>query len=148
MNIQHIKPFTVTGIKTRTNNKNEISGSQAKIGELWQQFYEKIADKLTEKSSVYGVYSGYESDHKGDFDVIVAANELSVEQPELHQIEVQEGDYLVFSANGKMPEVVIELWNNIWQYFESENCQHVRAFTTDFEFYKSPAEIEIYIAIR
>ena len=47
-----------------------------------------------------------------------------------------------------MPQVVIETWSQIWDYFSNADTGYQRAFTTNFEIYKSPTEIEIYIAIK
>ncbi|HFG1933513.1 TPA: AraC family transcriptional regulator, partial [Vibrio cholerae] len=51
-------------------------------------------------------------------------------------------------ATGEMPQVVIDLWNEVWNYFASEHCPHERAYTTDFEYYKSANSVEISIAVR
>ncbi|EEY45345.1 bacterial transcription activator [Vibrio cholerae] len=55
---------------------------------------------------------------------------------------------MTFSATGEMPQVVIELWGDVWRYFGSESCPYKRAYTTDFEYYKSASEVEISIAIK
>ena len=63
-------------------------------------------------------------------------------------LEIASGDYLVFEAKGEMPQVVIEAWGNVWNYFSSEDAKHTRAYTSDFEVYKSDSEVAIYIAIK
>lgn len=160
MNIQNITGFDVTGISVRTCNQDEMNPDTAKIGTLWQTFFTQIAPKLTDDAKVYGVYTHYESDHTGMFDVIAGAeieidtltpnelkdNKATVEN--VSSINIQSGKYLVFSATGEMPNVVITLWQEVWQYFADANCPHERAYTTDFEYYKSDNEIDIYIAIK
>lgn len=47
-----------------------------------------------------------------------------------------------------MPQTVISLWEKIWDFFSSADCAYSRAYTTDFEYYKSESEVEISIAIK
>ena len=51
-----------------------MSGEGAKIAGLWQQFYTDIAPNLTPSSQVYGVYTHYESDVTGEFDVFACTD--------------------------------------------------------------------------
>ncbi|HGS4803246.1 TPA: GyrI-like domain-containing protein, partial [Vibrio cholerae] len=68
--------------------------------------------------------------------------------PDSVQVTVASGKYVTFSATGEIPQVVIELWGDVWRYFGSGSCPYKRAYTTDFEYYKSASEIEISIAIK
>ena len=58
------------------------------------------------------------------------------------------GKYVTFSASGEMPQTLIDLWGEVWSYFSAENCLYERAYTTDFEYYKSAHEVEVSIAVR
>lgn len=71
-------PTTLFGLKVRTSNMKEMSGEGAKIAGLWQQFYTDIAPNLTPSSQVYGVYTHYESDVTGEFDVFACTDRKSV----------------------------------------------------------------------
>lgn len=62
------------------------------------------------------------------------------------QVKITAGQYLAFSGKGSMPEVVIQVWQQIWDYFSKENS-YTRLFTTDFELYPSAEEVVIYIAV-
>ncbi len=140
-------PTTLFGLKVRTSNMNEMSGKGAKIAGLWQQFYTDIAPNLTPSSKVYGVYTHYESDVTGEFDVF-ACTDQQVTSPETEQTTLATGNYLRFSAKGAMPQTVIDVWGQVWQYFSNEQCPHIRAYKTDFEFYKSSEEVEVFISVE
>ena len=149
MNIQDIESFEVTGFNVRTKNSDEMDTSTAKIGELWNRFYADIAGHLSESANMYGVYSDYESDHTGMFSVLAASDDKSASLVnDTQTLEIEAGQYLVFSGSGEMPQAVIELWGKVWVYFESTDIKYARAYTTDFEYYKSPSDIEIYISIK
>ena len=145
MKIVKYENTVVKGIAVRTDNASEMNPSTAKIGALWEEFYQQIAPHLSEKSNVFGLYTNYESDHNGAFDVVACSDVLGKNNASSFQI--QSGHYLVFKGAGEMPQAVIDLWNKVWEYFESESCEHTRAFTSDFELYKNDKEIEIYISI-
>lgn len=149
MTISHVTSFDATGFCVRTTNQAEANPSTGKIGELWKAFYTQAAPKLTEPSKVFGVYTNYESDHTGAFDVIACADTLAVNMlPGSVDTHIPSSKYLVFNAVGEFPQVVYQLWAEIWSYFSSQGCRHQRAFTTDFEFYKNASEVEIYISIK
>lgn len=58
------------------------------------------------------------------------------------------GKYLKFTGSGEFPATIIETWQKVWTYFSSEPCKHIRAYAIDFEFYKGPTQVSIYIAIE
>lgn len=149
MEIKHLESFTLKGLKARTQNSKEMDAATAKIGDLWALFYQDLGPKLEDGANIYGVYTNYQSDMNGEYDIIACTNGLpNYESAELVEIKVETGKYLLFKGKGEMPEAVISVWGEIWSYFSAENCVHTRAYTTDFEYYKSDSEIEIYIAIQ
>lgn len=149
MDKSNIESFYVTGISVRTNNSKEMEPSTAQIGALWEKFYGELAPKLSQGSKVYGLYTNYESDHNGNYDVVACTDlELPNDTSGVESFNINPGHYLVFSDKGQMPQTVIKLWGQIWEYFSSPDCPHIRAYTTDFEFYKSENEIEISIAVQ
>lgn len=149
MNISEVSGFEATGFVIRTTNADEVDPSTAKIGELWAKFDTNAAPNLTEKSNVFGIYTNYESDFKGAFDVIACSDTLSPETlPDSVKVNVTSGKYVTFSASGEMPQTLIDLWGEVWSYFSAENCLYERAYTTDFEYYKSAHEVEVSIAVR
>lgn len=147
--------FTVVGYEVRTNNQAEMS-SQAKIGPHWQAFYEKnIASQIPHKKDpniLYGVYTDYESDANGDYSVIIGYEVSKVEDnlPDFLTVkEVPASLYKSYtSEKGKMPDVVIDTWKQIWTDTSIE-----RAYKSDFEIYKgqidpNKAEVDFLISIR
>lgn len=157
MQAVEMKSFTVHGLSVRTKNANEMQPATAKIGQLWGDFYQHIIPKLKVASLSYGVYSQYESDFNGEFDVLAGADSASVmdaaDREGLDSVVITAGTYLVFSKKGAMPQAVIEAWGDVWAYFSAKDCPHQRAYSTDFEQYRSMSEmsemseVDIYIAI-
>ncbi len=138
---------TITGFKVRTKNEDEMNPKTAKIGALWQNYFEQIMPTLGEMPPpAYGVYSNYESDAFGEFDVLVGGQ--GVENiADLETVTLEEGNYLCFEANGELPQAVIDTWGEIWSYFSDENCSQKRLFKTDYECYMSQSEAKIYIGV-
>ena len=138
----------IIGLKERTKNEDEMNLQRAKIGALWQNFFENIMPTLGETPpTLYGVYSNYESDAHGEFDVLVGAEGVELAKSR-EEVVLEEGTYLCFESNGELPQAVIDTWGKIWNYFADEKCQEKRAYKTDFEKYISQNEAKIYIGIE
>jgi len=139
-----LKSKKIYGLTIRTNNEKEMNPKTAQIGTMWGEYFAKVLPALPEGSKGYGVYSNYESDAFGDFDVMAGAE---LENKELTTVTLEEGNYLCFKAEGELPQAVIDTWGEIWNYFTDENSPEKRAFRTDFEVYLNENEAEIYIGI-
>ncbi len=144
---------TLRGMSTRTTNQNEMNPETAKLGSLWQKFDKEVAVDYQHGERVYGVYYDYESDANGEFSVLAGFDGKTGPQGDkLETITIPAGKYLRFDAVANEDneqariEAVIKTWGKIWDYFASETDIQ-RAYKTDFEYYKSPTEIEIYISI-
>lgn len=149
MKFLQINEKLINGISIRTTNANEFNPETAKIGGLYQDFDKKVPVDYKNGARVYGVYYNYESDHSGQFSVMAGTDKLSESSKEpLEQVSLTKGDYLVFEAKGEVPQVVIETWGEIWDYFSNTDAEYQRAYTTDFEYYKSQDEIEIHISVK
>lgn len=148
MKVKQLSSKTLIGLKVRTCNANEMNTDTAKIANLWQDFNEKYGSKLTEKTNIYGVYTNYETDMSGDFDVIACCDDQAIKVSDSVKINTENSRYLVFSGEGEMPDAIIDLWGAIWQYFSSDDCAYKRTYTSDFEYYKNANEVEIAIAIE
>ena len=124
---------------------------QAIAQKRWGDFFQHIIPKLKEGALSYGVYSQYESDFNGEFDVLAGADSASVldaaDREGLDSVVIAVGTYLVFSKKGAMPQAVIEAWGDVWAYFSAKDCPHQRAYTTDFECYSNMDEVSIHISI-
>lgn len=108
MKIVPVDEKTVLGISVRTKNADEMQPQTAKIGELWQQFYQDIAPKLQNGATIYGLYSNYESDASGEFTVMACSDKVNESvSNDLEQSSIKKGNYLVFEGAGEMPQAVI-----------------------------------------
>ncbi len=137
----------ISGITVTTNNENEMNEESAKIPTLWDDYSEKNVYSATHdkanNSSMYGVYSNYASDVNGNYDVTVGVEVTKNKKA----IVIEDEKYLVFKKEGELPQVVIDTWKEIWDYFEN-NDEFKRKYSIDFEHYTKEDEIEIYISIE
>ncbi|KAF1021278.1 MAG: hypothetical protein GAK37_03485 [Pseudomonas sp.] len=145
----HVAVFRVSGLKVRTRNTDESAPGRGKIGPMWGQFfgegmYEKIPGKQV-GSPVYGVYSAYESDADGLFDVS-AAVATDGPAPGFESQVIQAGAYRVFEARGAMREAIIQTWQQIWSCFQQPGAP-ARAYATDFEAYVGDDLVLIHIGL-
>ena len=149
MKIVQLDEKQIKGISIRTTNANEMNPETSKIGALHQQFDEKVPINYKNGARVYGVYYNYESDYSGEFSVLAGSDQIDKTLTNnLENVSIPSGTYMAFEAKGEVPQVVIETWSKIWDYFSQEDAQYQRAYTTDFEFYKNWNEVEIYIAVK
>jgi predicted transcriptional regulator YdeE len=147
--------FTVIGLQARTTNAAERDPSTARIGALWGAYLSGGGASQVPGGSAasitFSVYSGYESDYRGAYDVLVGtgANAAVSPPPGWRRIVVPAGRFLVFTASGPMPATVIQTWAAIWKYFD-EHSDVRRAYTADFELHDPahPDRVAIYIAVR
>jgi len=138
----------INGITTRTTNDDEFNSKNARIANLWQTFDSNVSVDYKNGNRVYGVYYNYESDANGEFSVLAGTDQNDSSTGKLENINIISGKYLVFEAKGEMPQVVIDTWGKVWEYFSSSKAEYQRAYTTDFEYYKNENEIEVCIAIK
>lgn len=137
------------GLSARTNNFSPDMGSV--IGGLWGRFYQEdiygqIAGKVNDKR--LGIYSGYDSDEKGDYDITAACEvDGSGELPKgVSYTTIPAGKYAKFIVRGSLHEAVAEFWQKLW------GMELERTFVCDFEEYQNSdlehAEIHMYIGVR
>lgn len=119
----------IFGKKIRVNNDNF-----SPIAELW-------GDVMVDKPAgdIFAVCSNYASDYKGDYDLLVGTKDWDEEKSVL----IEAGDYLVFSVDNASHKGVEETWQKIW----ARDSELKRAYKTDFEWYHTSGEIDIYISI-
>lgn len=144
--IKQFKPFTVQGLQVRTTNAAEQT-PKAKIGALWQRYFSSPGARA---STVYGVYSGYESDWTGAFDVTAGSEAAADAAPKADHatVQIQGGQYLVFHGKGAMPQAVIEAWGRVWQHFAAPRTDWQRCYATDFEQYLFADEVAVCIGVK
>lgn len=141
--MKQVESFTVTGFSVRTQNSDEFNEKTAKLPSLWQQFY---SSELATNTRVFGVYSNYASDAHGLYTVTVGV-EASPAAPQLSSVSIHSGSYLVFQGTGPMPTTVVEVWKQVWAFFEG-NKEHRRNFISDFEVYDGSDRVMIYIGLE
>lgn len=143
---QHVDAFCVSGLTVRTTNREESVPATARLGALWGRFFgEEIYASTSNRTAdmrIFGVYSAYESDAHGAFDVTAGV----VVTDGKGSISIEAGDYLVFTGQGEMPQMVIATWQRIWQYFEA-HPEITRRYRSDFEAYDGPDKVAIHIGV-
>ena len=142
--------FEICGLKTRTNNADEISGRGA-IANLWGEFLKFNASRSSAaKSEIYAAYYDYENGVQGEYSVLIGTCSKEQHHKESHdeacesanqcrknerdetgeKLCIEAGDYAVFDFANE-PTRAGEYWTGIWKFFESSKLQS--AFQTDFE---------------
>ena len=139
----------INGLSIRTDNATEMDPNKGKIPSLWQDFDKAVPVDYKNGERVYGVYSNYESDHTGEFDVLAGFDGATVpSDSKLEQVIIPAAKYLVFTHKGDMPQIAIDAWTEVWTYFSNGDGKHQRLYSTDFEFYPNGNEIEVHIAVK
>jgi predicted transcriptional regulator YdeE len=149
--------FDVIGIEVRTNNTQEATSGGA-IPQQWQRLYmEGILDKVPDRidQSVVAVYTKYASDWNGDYTYILGARvKPGTKAPAgMVSVSVPTGKYVEFvSARGPAPQVVPNLWKEIWTYFH-EPGNPARDYKADFEAYHDMSDpnnvqMRIFIGVK
>ena len=147
--VAELPAFDVIGITTRTSNEDEFSGN-GKIGPLWGAFMggagKSIPDAIDE--TIFSLYTHYESDHQGAYDVILGRSVQPGTQALAGMVakHIPAATYLVFSAESRAPEAIVAAWQSVYCYFDEPGAPK-RAFTIDFERY-SDKGVELFIAIQ
>ena len=135
----------VRGLAVRTSNRNETMPQQAKIAGLWQDFFTACGRSGVEPSLVYGVYSNYNSDLHGEFDV-TAGLPADFSHTSMREVTIPTGPYLCFTKSGPCPATVIALWQEIWEFFQQEDAP-ARTYRCDFEEYSGREAVAIFIGV-
>lgn len=146
----HVAAFRVAGPSVRTCNRDEMAPASARIPGLWQRFFSAQPPAgAGGDGHIYGVYSGYESDADGAFDVTagVLLAPGTAATAGAQPVDVQAGYYLVFSGQGAMPQTVIDTWGAVWRWFAA-HPQRRRRFGTDFEAYEGAHRVAIHIGVQ
>jgi len=140
------------GLATRTTNAAESSPSTAKIPLLWGRFTIEHWSERLEEVGAFGpslaVYSAYESDVSGSYQLLVGrqVRDSRPMSPPLQVVAAAQGSYLVFQCSGPIPQVVIDGWRDVWEYFARDDAP-ARAYTFDFEVYPDQGPVEIWVAV-
>ena len=144
----------IVGTEIRTQNRLEGKRSSARIPAHWDNFYDQqVVRRIPNRTGedLYGIFTHYVNGDTAEYSHIIGvevAGLLNIPEG-MVGLMIPEGEYMVFTAEGKMPRAVGQVWDEIQEYFE-ENLAYQRAFTFDFELYDpSDSEtINVYVAIR
>ncbi len=153
--------FTLIGLTARTNNKNEMNPQTSKIAPLAKSYwYGGVANHIKHRRQpgvTYAVYAEYESDEHGDYTYFIGEAVDSVEDQDLSQFKIltiPESHYQkLTTVPGKMPEVVIDAWQQIWK-MKPGDFGGKRKYIADFEIYDQRAAdlnntvLDVYIGIE
>ncbi len=150
----------LVGLTARTNNKNEMNSHTSKIGELAGRFWgQNVAGQIANRKNpgvTLSVYTEYDSNEHGDYTYFIGEEVSSFENipTGLLQLTIPAAQYLKFTTPpGKMPEVVINAWQQIWE-MSANNLGGERAYVADLEVYDQRASdpantsLDIYIGIK
>ncbi|EOL45940.1 GyrI-like domain-containing protein [Enterococcus caccae] len=121
---------TIKGKKIRTNNQ-----CLDDIIFLWSK-----VPAMQLIGEFYAVYSNYDSNFKGDYDLLVGN-----EQAEFPDTSVlQTGEYVEIPVEVASPEGVGATWQKIW---EDTALEQRRTYQSDAEHYKEDGTIVIYLSV-
>ena len=141
--MEHKNTFHVIGVPIRTSPQNAM----VEIGSLWERFMqeqvgEDIPNRIGDEYVV--LYTDYEGDYTKPYTCILGHKVANLDTiPEgMVGREIESADYQVYSAKGEMPHALIDTWQKIWK------TPADRAYKTDFEIYKDPTTVDVYVGIQ
>ena len=110
----------------------------------------KVSNKLN--VDIFVVYTDYEGDYTKPYSYTLGyeVSSLDVIPDGMCGITVFSAQYEEFTVKGKIPDIVVETWQHIWQ----PEIDKKRSYTVDFEVYKGDndnsdnTEVKIFIAVK
>src|SRR3990167_5606183 len=132
----------LVGISVRTNNAKEMKPGTGLIPEcIGKYFSNGVAEGIDHRKNpqvTYCAYYDYENDHTGDYTFLIGEEVDSLETiPEgLTGCTIEAQNYIKHTSEpGPMPQVVINMWQQIW----TQNLGAERSYKGDFELYDARA---------
>lgn len=120
----------------RTNNFMD-SEMATKIQQVWKE----AQGKVTQQTTVYGVYHEFASDYRGDYTLSIAS---PVETGGKAIVIDSQANYQVFTVDTTKEMAVFKTWQKIWAL--EEEGKLTRAYKADYEKYQE-GSIEILIEV-
>jgi predicted transcriptional regulator YdeE len=153
--------LNLIGLTVRTNNRDEMNIETSKIaGMLSQYTSENVSDLFKGRINprmMYAAYTEYESDEHGEYTYFIGEAVTSLEEQDSSQFKsliIPPSTYQKFTPTpGKMPDIVINAWQDIWAMNETD-FEGKRQYITDFEIYDNQPHnldkmaVDIYIGIN
>jgi predicted transcriptional regulator YdeE len=158
--VTELPEIKLLGILCRTNNTAEMNISSAKIAPTIQKYFRQALGEVIPNrknpGTTYCVYTDYESDFTGDYTYFIG-EEVKFEGDSMEgfsSIIIPAQNYAKFTSKpGIMPEVCIDMWQNIWK-MKSGELGGKRAYLADFEVYDkraldpSKTVLDIYVGVK
>lgn len=158
--VTELPEIKLLGILCRTNNTAEMNISSAKIAPTIQKYFRQaVGEEIPNRKNpgtTYCVYTDYESDFTGDYTYFIG-EEVKVGGDSMEgfsSIIIPAQNYAKFTRKpGIMPEVCIDMWQNIWK-MKSGELGGKRAYLADFEVYDkraldpSKTVLDIYVGVK
>ena len=158
--VTELPEIKLLGILCRTNNTAEMNISSAKIAPTIQKYFRQALGEVIPNrknpGTTYCVYTDYESDFTGDYTYFIG-EEVKFEGDSMEgfsSIIIPAQNYAKFTSKpGIMPEVCIDVWQNIWK-MKSGELGGKRAYLADFEVYDkraldpSKTVLDIYVGVK
>lgn len=152
MEKQHLDTIYLTGIALPNKTTNANGQAMQDCGQLWQEFekggwFAKVPNRINNK--VYAVYHNYDGDHTQPYAYFIGCSVApeSVVPEGMESVVIPAGNFVKFTAKGKMPDCIGSEWQKIWK------SDVVRAYKADFEVYDERshdwenAEVDIFIGV-
>ena len=155
--VTELPEIKLLGILCRTNNTAEMNISSAKIAPTIQKYFRQaVGEEIPNRKNpgtTYCVYTDYESDFTGDYTYFIgeAVKFVGDSMEGFSSIIIPAQNYAKFTSKpGIMPEVCIDMWQNIWK-MKSGELGGKRAYLADFEVYDKrvldPSKTVLYIYV-
>ena len=158
--VTELPEIKLLGILCRTNNTAEMNISSAKIAPTIQKYFRQaVGEEIPNRKNpgtTYCVYTDYESDFTGDYTYFIGEEVKFVgdSMEGFSSIIIPAQNYAKFTSKpGIMPEVCIDMWQNIWE-MKSGELGGKRAYLADFEVYDkraldpSKTVLDIYVGVK
>jgi predicted transcriptional regulator YdeE len=158
--VTELPEIKLLGILCRTNNTAEMNISSAKIAPTIQKYFRQaVGEEIPNRKNpgtTYCVYTDYESDFTGDYTYFIGEEVKFVgdSMEGFSSIIIPAQNYAKFTSKpGIMPEVCIDMWQNIWK-MKSGELGGKRAYLADFEVYDeraldpSKTVLDIYVGVK
>ncbi|HYP81718.1 GyrI-like domain-containing protein [Variovorax sp.] len=144
--LERLDSFYISGLTEQTCIAAERDPASARVEQLWLRFFEEDAYERPQRTPdprLFGVYTRRGAAGPGSFEVTagVAVHEGTP------LVQVEGGEYLVFSGRGPMPALVHALWQEADAYFE-RHPELRRRFRSDFEAYSGPEQVALHIGVE
>jgi|RhiMetdeSRZDD1v2_1073273.scaffolds.fasta_scaffold561591_2 predicted transcriptional regulator YdeE len=152
--------INVIGIEVRTSYTEEMAG-KGEIAANWQKYYQEgIGPKIPNQRKpgvVLAVYSDYESDEKGAYSHLIGMEVSSLKEVPAGMAArtLPPATYAVVTSEcGPIPDIIIDVWKQIWSLGPEGLSGKRRAFKNDFEVYdqrsQNPkdAQVDVYLSVK